>query len=168
MLARWLRANVSELRDVSEEQVEDAIWSDVVTLLPTRGVRALLDRLHMDGVKMGAISNAYFSGRVLRQELERHALADAFEFVLSSGDLGIRKPDVRIFTEARERLGVAAERTWYVGDTFEQDIEGALIAGLVPIWLRASPANRDVTLPVRHVHDWTEFASMYAATPVDE
>lgn len=161
MLSRWLRGRVAELRDVEEDRVEDAIWTEVVTLLPMPGASALLERLRADGVKMGAVSNAYFSGRVLRQELERHGLADAFELVLSSADVGIRKPDVRIFDEALARLGLAAEHTWYVGDTFEEDIEGALMAGLVPFWLRAGPADRDVDLPVRRLHDWTDLASLY-------
>ena len=166
MLPSWLRDHVAELHDVDEAQVEDAIWAAVVTLRPTRGVSELLDRLQADGVKMGAISNAFFSGRVLRLELERHGLANAFEFVLSSADIGIRKPDVRIFHEALDRLGAAAEHTWYVGDTFEEDVEGALRAGLVPIWLRADAADRDVVLPVRQLHDWIELAHLYATTAV--
>jgi len=167
MLSRWLCANVPELREVDEDRVERGIWTEVVTLLPTRGARAVLDRLQADDVKMGAISNAYFSGAVLRWELERHGLADAFEVVLSSADLGIRKPDGRIFREALGRLGVEAAHTWYVGDTFEEDIEGALLAGLAPIWLRAGP-HRDVALPVRHRRDWIDFASLYESASVDE
>jgi putative hydrolase of the HAD superfamily len=166
MLARWVCANVPELREVDEDRLERAIWADVVTLLPTPGARALLDRLQADDVKMGAISNAYFSGAVLRQELERHGLADVLEVVLSSADLGIRKPDRRIFREALGRLGVAADRAWYVGDTFDEDIEGALLAGLMPIWLCAGPASRDVALPVRHLHDWMDVASLYETAPI--
>ena len=168
MLSRWLRNHVAELREVEMDRVEDAIWSEVVTLRPTHGIGALLRRLHADGVRLGAISNAYFSGRVLRHELDRHGLADALDLVLSSGDLGIRKPDVRIFCEALEQLGVPAECTWYVGDTFEEDIAGALTAGLVPIWLRAGSANRHVALPVRHLQDWTAFVAMYEAASVDQ
>jgi HAD superfamily hydrolase (TIGR01549 family) len=167
MLASWLRHHVSELQEVEEERVEDAIWSEVVTLLPMEGAGALLHRLRGDGVRIGAISNAYFSGRVLHRELERHGLADSLEIVLSSGDLGIRKPDARIYLEVLERLGVTAETTWYVGDTFEEDIVGAAGAGLVPIWFHAGPASRDLVLPIRQVQDWTEFASLYEPLSVD-
>jgi FMN phosphatase YigB (HAD superfamily) len=73
-----------------------------------------------------------------------------------------------IFREALGRLGVEAEHTWYVGDTFEEDIEGALLAGLAPIWLRPGPANRDVAPPVRHLHDWMDFASLYESASVDD
>jgi FMN phosphatase YigB (HAD superfamily) len=59
MLSRWLCAHVADLRDMEEDRVEDTVWAEVVTLIPTRGARELLDRLHADGVKTGAISNAY-------------------------------------------------------------------------------------------------------------
>lgn len=167
MLSRWLCAHVAELRAADEDRVEDTIWAEVVTLTPTPGARELLERLHADGVKTGAISNAYFSGRVLRREVERHGLADSFKIVISSADLGVRKPDVRIFAEALERLDVTVARTWYVGDTFEEDIEGALRAGLVPVWLRPDQANREVAPPVRHASDWSDVARMYAVTPIE-
>jgi HAD superfamily hydrolase (TIGR01549 family) len=167
MLASWLRRRVSQLRDVEEEQVEDAIWREVLTLVPTEGVAVLLRRLRGDGVRIGALSNAYFSTRVLHRELERHGLTDSIEIVLSSGDLGIRKPDARIYFEMLARLGVTAGSTWYVGDTFEEDIVGATNAGLVPIWLHRGPASRDVVLPIRQVEDWTDFASLYGSSSLD-
>lgn len=161
MLAGWLRHRVSELQDAEEEQVENAIWREVVTLVPTDGVGVLLRRLRGDGVRIGAISNAYFSGRVLHRELERHGLADSMEIVLSSGDLGIRKPDARIYSEMLERLRVTAGSTWYVGDSFEEDIVGASNAGILPIWLHSGAASRDLEPPIRHVQDWADFASLY-------
>ena len=44
------------------------------------------------------------------QDGGRHGLR-ALDFVLSSGDLGIRKPAPAIFREALSRLGTPAERT---------------------------------------------------------
>jgi HAD superfamily hydrolase (TIGR01549 family) len=164
MLASWLPHHVSELREVEQEHLEDTMWREVVTLAPTEGVGALLRRLRDDGVRIGAISNAYFSGRVLHRELERHGLTDSIEMVLSSGDLGIRKPDPRIYFEMLERLGVAAATTWYVGDTFDEDIVGAANAGLVPIWFHSGPAVRDHVPPIWFVRDWTDFARLYASS----
>lgn len=163
-LSHWLRDRIPALHEVEEERVEDAIWSEVVTLAPMEGVGDLLRRLDGDGVRVGAISNAYFSGRVLHRELERHGLAGLIQSVLSSGDLGIRKPDARIYFEMLERLGVTAARTWYVGDTFEEDIVGASNAGLMPIWLHSGRAHHDHVAPLRHVRDWTALARLYESS----
>jgi putative hydrolase of the HAD superfamily len=52
------------------------------------------------------------------------------DFVVISAEVGVRKPDPRIFEEALRRAGVAAGEAVHVGDLPEEDIEGARRAGL--------------------------------------
>ena len=47
-----------------------------------------------------------------------------------SSDVGIRKPDPRIFEVALKKMGVSAKETGYVGDTISRDVIGAHNAGL--------------------------------------
>jgi HAD superfamily hydrolase (TIGR01549 family) len=164
LLSTWLRENVPALAAHSDESVENAVWSAVVTLLPMRGVAAVLNRLRQDGIAMAAVSNASFSGRILFRELARHGLAEALSFVLSSGEVGVRKPAPEIFHEAVSRLGKPAQSTWYVGDTFGEDVEGALCVELVPIWLHHGPAPSSLVRSVNVVRDWAEFIDLYDAS----
>jgi FMN phosphatase YigB (HAD superfamily) len=48
-----------------------------------------------------------------------------FTAIVISGEVGIRKPDPRIFHLALQRTGLQPEEVVYVGDT-EEDIAGAL------------------------------------------
>jgi FMN phosphatase YigB (HAD superfamily) len=143
--------------------VEDAIWPAVVTLETAPAVGDVLARLHRAGVTLGAVSNAYFSGRVLRRELERHGLGEHFAFVLSSGDLGVRKPSRAVFEAALLRAGAAAEATWFVGDTYAEDVVGAARAGLTAVWLRARAPAAGGDVAFRHVSGWAEFGALCAA-----
>jgi putative hydrolase of the HAD superfamily len=59
-------------------------------------------------------------------------------FFIASGDAGCEKPDRRIFDTALAKLGVAASRTWCVGDNPQADVAGAIGAGIRAAWL-----NRD-------------------------
>jgi FMN phosphatase YigB (HAD superfamily) len=161
LLSSWLRENVPSLEARTDESLENDLWGPIVTLLPTRGIAALLDRLHHDGIATAAVSNASFSGRILLRELTRHGLGNELSFVLSSGDLKIRKPAAAIFHEALCRLGQSAHATWYVGDTFDEDIEGALGVGLEPIWLHDGPVAARLGRAVSIVRDWAEFTSLY-------
>lgn len=96
-------------------------------------------------------------------ELARHGLADQLRFVLSSADIGVRKPALTIFREAVDRLGVAAHQTWFVGDTIDEDIAGAFAAGLQPI-LSSDDATLESPAPtVPAVRTWAEFMSLYTA-----
>ena len=69
-----------------------------------------------------------------------------FEFVIDSGEVGVEKPDPRIFQIALERMGVSAADALYVGDLYEVDVVGARAAGLDVVLLDPSGehSGRDV------------------------
>ena len=67
--------------------------------------------------------------------VSRHGLhADVFDCVIVA-DPAVRKPDPRAFAPLVDALGVAAASIVYVGDSVPADVEGALGAGLRPVWL---------------------------------
>lgn len=49
-----------------------------------------------------------------------------------SEEVGVKKPDPQIFSYALARTGLQASEVIYVGDS-EEDVEGALAAGIFPI-----------------------------------
>ena len=57
-----------------------------------------------------------------------------FDVMLISGDLGYRKPHLSVFEALSDQLGVEKEGIAFVGDDPEADVEGALRAGLQPVW----------------------------------
>jgi len=63
--------------------------------------------------------------------LDRH-----FSLIVCSRDLGVRKPNPRIFRHVLRGLGIEAEEAVHVGDNIEADMEGAEATGLTPIWIR--------------------------------
>jgi putative hydrolase of the HAD superfamily len=68
--------------------------------------------------------------------LERTGLARHFEVIVCSRDLGIRKPNPRIFEHVLGELGVRPDEAVHVGDSVEADMVGASNAGLVPVWIK--------------------------------
>jgi len=69
----------------------------------------------------------------VRALLQGAGLADYFEFVVDSAELGVEKPDPRIFHAATGRLELPPAACAYVGDIYEIDVLGARAAGLTPI-----------------------------------
>ena len=67
--------------------------------------------------------------------LEQTGLDRHFDVIVCSRDLGVRKPGPRIFEYVLERLGVIPGEAVHVGDSVEADMEGALNAGIMPIWV---------------------------------
>ena len=72
------------------------------------------------------------------EKLERAGLKDCFAAIVISREVGVMKPDPRIFAIALDWLGAAASDSVFAGDTPRTDIVGAHAAGMKAVWL-----NRD-------------------------
>ena len=100
-----------------------------------------LSGLRTRGYRVAVISNA--DGRV-RRLLEVAGLAPHLEFVVDSAEVGLEKPDPRIFHAATDRLALPPEACAYVGDIYEIDVVGAERAGLSAILVGDGPAPESV------------------------
>ena len=83
--------------------------------------------------KIGIISNAWSQ---IADSLVEWGIDDAFEMVVGSGDVGIMKPDPRIFQIALENLSVEPAQAVFVDD-FIQNIHGAQALGISAIHFRS-------------------------------
>jgi putative hydrolase of the HAD superfamily len=98
---------------------------------------------HLAGrYRLGLVSNFDHPAH-LRGLLARHDLTKFFTVVLISGDIGITKPDRRIFEMALERIGARAAATAFVGDSLQDDIAGARAAGCLPILVDPTGNHHD-------------------------
>jgi putative hydrolase of the HAD superfamily len=68
-------------------------------------------------------------------KVARTGLGHYLDVVLTSDQLGVAKPDPRIFELACGRLGVPPAAVVYVGDQLDVDARAATAAGLGGIWL---------------------------------
>ena len=92
----------------------------------------ILEHLQDKGFKLAIVSNW---DTPLDPLTERLGIADYFDAITSSHDERVRsaKPDPHIFEWTLKQVGVLAEETVHVGDTYEADIIGAKNAGIRPI-----------------------------------
>jgi putative hydrolase of the HAD superfamily len=85
----------------------------------------VLAELRKQGLKLGLVSN---TGRNLEEFIAHHNLdVDA---ALGSGAFGRTKPHPTIFQAVLERLEVESADAAMVGDSIEDDVEGARAAGI--------------------------------------
>jgi FMN phosphatase YigB (HAD superfamily) len=85
-----------------------------------------------------------------REKLQALGIEHRFDALVISGEVGRAKPEAAAFEIACERLGVAPERAWHVGDNLATDVAGALAAGCNAIWLNRRGATRLDTDPLPH------------------
>jgi len=70
-----------------------------------------------------------------------------FEFIILSQDVGIQKPDPRIFALAIHKAGCTSNEFLYVGDSQEEDIVGARKADAHVVWLNRKNEVRRLNIP---------------------
>jgi ribulose-1,5-bisphosphate 5-phosphatase len=85
----------------------------------------VLDELRAQGLKLGLVSN---TGRNLDEFVAHHRLE--VDAALGSGAFGRTKPHPTIFRAVLERLEVEPSAAAMVGDSPEDDVEGARAAGI--------------------------------------
>jgi putative hydrolase of the HAD superfamily len=103
----------------------------ILELFP--GAALLLARLRERGYKLGLITNGFADTH--REKITLLALEQSFDEILIADEVGLLKPDPRIFLLAAKRLGVPAAACAMVGDRFERDITGAQAAGMFAVWM---------------------------------
>ena len=161
-LREWLRGVCADGADGAQlQRAEAAIWRAGVRLAPAPGVHDLLDELAADQVPLAVVSNSVFGARTLAAELERHGLRRAFPCIVSSADVGRRKPDPAPFNEALRRLRVPAARVWHVGDSVACDVAGAAALGLTPVWISENDATPPGASPHHRVRSLSELRALY-------
>lgn len=89
---------------------------------------AVLDVLHRKGFRLAIISNIISRGLVPRKLVE-YGIARYFDPVVTSSNLGWRKPNTRIFEEAARLMQLSPAACAYVGDTVSRDVIGARRTG---------------------------------------
>jgi putative hydrolase of the HAD superfamily len=109
-------------------QLDHSAYSNSLTVGPD--VEAALAGLRADGYRMGLVSNISLRADLMRGDLAALGLDRFLDASVFSSEVGIRKPDSRIFREALDRLGTEPGVTVFVGDRLVDDVSGARAVGM--------------------------------------
>ena len=97
------------------------------------GVKDVLEYLN-ERYNLAIVSNSM--SNVARHAIKRFNLEKYFDMIVISRDLGIRKPDREIFQFTLKNLGVESYEAVHVGDSLEDDVQGAKNAGMKTVWIK--------------------------------
>jgi len=107
-------------------------------------VKPALQSLEVMGMPMAILSNF---PTYLHDLLRRFDLTPFFDFVIVSAEVGLAKPDPRIFDLVAEKANRPRARLLYVGDHLGDDIEGARGAGMDAVLIDRRNHHPDAPCP---------------------
>jgi putative hydrolase of the HAD superfamily len=106
---------------------------DSIRFDPYPEVAAALARWRADGTALVVASNWDIS---LHEVMRETGLRELVDGVVTSAEVGAAKPSPQLFAAALELAGAAPGEAVHIGDSLEQDVAGALLAGIAAVWLR--------------------------------
>lgn len=89
-----------------------------------------LEAVRSSGYRVAALGNVMFwPGMVTRYMLHRCGLLRYFHLTVFSDEVGLHKPSREVFEYVAQKLGVELSSLVHVGDSVENDLAGAVVAG---------------------------------------
>jgi putative hydrolase of the HAD superfamily len=117
------------LADEVADDLGDAVYAamhDPLEWIPYGATARTLRALNQRGISVGIVSN---TGWNVRDVFVAHSLADAVTSFTLSYEVGVVKPDARIFTQACSGMQLVSDEVLMVGDDPRSD-GGAVSAGI--------------------------------------
>ncbi len=72
----------------------------------------------------------------LKNRLEAFGLLQYFKYIISSWDVQVMKPDIRIFEYALDKANCKPQETCMIGDRLDNDILPAKSLGMKTVWIK--------------------------------
>jgi HAD superfamily hydrolase (TIGR01549 family) len=113
------------LASLREYHASENLWEYVPGFVPP----ALVE-LRRQGLRLVVVSNA---NGTLSRAFQRLGLAPLVDFIVDSSEVGVEKPDRRLFDAALTRSGARRTTTVHVGDFYHIDVIGARNAELAAV-----------------------------------
>ncbi|PFE05341.1 2-haloalkanoic acid dehalogenase [Bacillus cereus] len=111
-------------------------------------------------VKVAIITN----GTTQRQKAKiiNTNLNNCFDIIIISEEVGLSKPDKRIFELALNKLNVSPEAALFVGDDIEKDISGCQNANIKGIWFNPHMIKNDTEIkPYAEINSFNRLLSCF-------
>jgi len=112
------------------------------------GAKEALEGVRRKGLRVTVTGNVMFwPGSYTRLLLERFGLMNYIDGTFFADEVKAFKPMPEMFRKPLDAFGVKPEEAIHIGDTYAEDFEGALRAGLWAVWINPEAEE------VRRIHE---------------
>lgn len=130
------------------QELYNTYWFAVnVHIQPFPGVIETLKKLQDTDIKILALSDGSLLSRL--EKINALKLSKYFNYLVSSEEATLTKPDSAPFSLALEKTGAKKEEILFVGNSFSSDIIGGETFGIDTVWFNPDnhekPTNTEIT-----------------------
>jgi HAD superfamily hydrolase (TIGR01549 family) len=158
------------VRTLQRLGLNDARLAEELTRIHMRGVRSVTSapaarkdavRRLAERYRLGLLSN-FDDSKTGWEIMADTGVQEKFEAIIISADLGLRKPNPKIFQRMLAMLDLSAAEILFVGDTPHHDVGGAKAVGMSAAWIsrHALPIPDGVAQPDYIIRDLAELPEL--------
>lgn len=113
--------------------MEEVFWQTFLSnMVLFDGAEDLLRKLHEKKIPLAICSD--LTTAIQLRKLEKLGIAKYFSAIVTSEEVGIEKPDKKMFAQVAYKLKIAPRNLLMIGDDYSKDIMGAKDFGLKTLW----------------------------------
>ncbi len=127
------------------------------------GTVEMLESVKGRGYSIGLISDVAWGlpSEYPLRDMKHFGLDGYFDDMIFSSDVGLRKPNPRLFKMALLNLGADRDGSMYVGNSLQADVQGAKSVGIMAVLKKSGYFQPDDTIVPDHVvDDWKDLESL--------
>ncbi len=142
-------------------RMAEIYWSTLLEAMrPFPGAAEALEQLKSMGLTLGIGTNMTADRQY--SKLERLGILPYVDFMVSSEEACVEKPDRRLFDLCAEKAGCAAGECAFVGDSLNGDVFGAVGAGMRAVWFRPEPGPAEAPPGAAVLRAYADLPKMFA------
>jgi len=108
--------------------------------------------------EIGIISNGDLKQQSLK--LEKMAIKEYFTDIITAGEVGISKPNIKLFSIACERVNKQPQECYYIGDDLHTDIIPCKDVGMNGIWLNRKRETSTIN-SIKMIYNLNDLRSIF-------
>ena len=126
-------------------------------MIPEPGAEEFLRFLKFRGVRIGIASDATALQQI--SKLERLGFLSYVDFMVTSEEAGVEKPDQKFFARCNEKSFCDPHEVMFIGDNPDKDYSGAAVASYQAVWY--NPNNKPAEHPMQEIRNFSEAAALF-------
>lgn len=106
------------------------------------GIHEFVTAARKKGIRIGIATD--MTAHIQYRKLRQIGLLDQIDFMVTSEEAGVEKPDRRLFLRCLQKAGCRAEECMMIGDSLKKDIEGSRAVGMQALWFNPDLSTEDI------------------------
>ncbi|QQE13266.1 HAD family hydrolase [Planctomycetota bacterium] len=141
------RMNCSQnIEPLARELQQDFTANRIEVMQPLDGAIDALKEIKNRGIKTALLTNGM--GPTQRAKVIKFELEQYFDGIYIEGEIGIGKPEPKLFKRVLADLGVTEKDAWMIGDNLAWEVDAPQKLGIKGIWLdwrkQGLPADSEI------------------------